>query len=62
LLVVGGGKDLSEKPLVIAENLEVYFPVRKLFGAAGYVRAVDKVDLEIFRGETLALVGESGSR
>ncbi len=61
MLVVGGGKDLSEKPLVIAENLEVYFPVRKLFGAAGYVRAVDKVDLEIFRGETLALVGESGS-
>ncbi len=52
---------MSEKPLVLAKNLEVYFPVRKLFGTAGFVRAVDNVDLEIFRGETLALVGESGS-
>ena len=52
---------MTDKPLVAAENLKVYFPVRKLFGVAGFVKAVDNVNLEIFRGETLALVGESGS-
>ena len=42
--------------------LKVYFPVHKgLFKrVAGYVRAVDGVTLEIKKGRTLALVGESG--
>jgi len=49
------------EPIVRAEGLRTYFPVRRgLFRVAGYVRAVDGVDLEIRRGETLALVGESG--
>jgi len=48
--------------LVIAENLKTYFEVRKgLFKRLGYVKAVDGVNLDIKRGETLALVGESGS-
>ncbi|HKJ22111.1 MAG TPA: dipeptide ABC transporter ATP-binding protein, partial [Gammaproteobacteria bacterium] len=43
-------------------DLKVYFPVHKgLFKrAAGHVRAVDGVSLEIEPGKTLALVGESG--
>ena len=49
--------------LVNVEGLKVHFPV---FGAGvlrrqtGAVKAVDGVDLEVRRGETLGLVGESG--
>jgi len=48
-------------PIIKAVDLKTYFPVRKgFFGIAGYVKAVDGVNLDIRRGETLALVGESG--
>jgi len=49
-------------PLLRVEGLRTWFPIRKgLFRrTVGHVRAVDGVDLEIRRGETLALVGESG--
>ncbi|MCK5850504.1 MAG: dipeptide ABC transporter ATP-binding protein, partial [Kiritimatiellae bacterium] len=41
---------------------QTYFPIRKgLFRhIVGHVRAVDGVNLKIYKGETLALVGESG--
>lgn len=55
--------DQSGPPLVEVENLHVHFPVMStgiLPHRVGSVRAVDGVSLQIRRGETLGLVGESG--
>jgi peptide/nickel transport system ATP-binding protein len=49
--------------LVAVENLKMYFPIRSgivLDRHIGDIKAVDDVSLEIQRGETLGLVGESG--
>lgn len=48
--------------LLQVRDLKKHYPIRKgLFGKqAGAVRAVDGVNLSVFRGETLAVVGESG--
>jgi len=50
------------EPLLEVRNLKTYFPVTKGFfkRTVGHVRAVDGVSFTINRGETLALVGESG--
>ncbi len=52
----------ADGPLLVVEDLVKHFPIRKgVFGrAVGQVRAVDGVSFQIRRGETLALVGESG--
>jgi oligopeptide/dipeptide ABC transporter ATP-binding protein len=54
--------DATERPLVSVHDLHVLFPLsRGTFGATrGWVRAVDGVSFTVPRGETLALVGESG--
>jgi oligopeptide/dipeptide ABC transporter ATP-binding protein len=54
------------EPLLAARDIAVWFPVGSQLGARlrheeRLLRAVDGVDLEIERGEALALVGESGS-
>ena len=41
-------------------GLEVHFPIRRGLGRGGAVRAVDAVDLQVRRGRTLGIVGESG--
>lgn len=52
----------STEPILILKDLQVYFELKKFgFQHAGYVRAVDGVDMELRRGETIAIVGESGS-
>ena len=50
-------------PLLELRDLQKYFPVKTgslLRRKIGWVKAVDGVDLAIFAGETLGLIGESG--
>ena len=48
--------------LLKARGVKKHFPVRKGFlqRTVGHLQAVDGVDLDVFRGETVGLVGESG--
>jgi peptide/nickel transport system ATP-binding protein len=53
----------SAGPLVELDHLKVYFPIKSglvLDRHIGDIRAVDDVSLQIKRGETVGLVGESG--
>lgn len=49
-------------PLLSIRDLKVWFPINKglLRRTVDYVRAVDQVSLDIFPGQIVALVGESG--
>ena len=51
----------ASDPIVVADDVEVHFGRRGGLRSSGQiVRAVDGVSLELVRGETLGLVGESG--
>lgn len=56
------GRVAGVEPLLRVRGLETRFRVRGgVLGRAGaFLKAVDGVDLDIMRGETLGLVGESG--
>ena len=60
--VIAAAVPAAATPVLAVENLCVHFPIRRgiLQRTFGYVRAVDGVSLELARGRTLALVGESG--
>jgi len=49
-------------PLLKVHNLQKYYPIKKgvISRTVGHIKAVDGVNLEIYPGETVALVGESG--
>jgi peptide/nickel transport system ATP-binding protein len=52
----------SQEPILEVKNLNTWFPVRRgMFGKIkDYVKAVNDISLEVYPGETLGLVGESG--
>ena len=55
---VGGPK----QPLLSVRGLTKHFPLKKdvLGRGGGVVRAVDGIDFDVLKGETLGVVGESG--
>lgn len=55
-------RDSKNHLLLEVKNLSVYFPTKKNFlgKTLGYIKAVDDVSFEVYKGETLGLVGESG--
>lgn len=52
----------KQEPLLKVRNLQTWFPSKKnFFGKAlDYVKAVNDVSFDVYPGETLGLVGESG--
>jgi peptide/nickel transport system ATP-binding protein len=52
----------GQEPLLQVKNLCTWYPIREsLFGrATQFVKAVDDISFDVFKGETLGLVGESG--
>ncbi|MBP1183215.1 ABC transporter ATP-binding protein [Methylobacterium sp. PvR107] len=48
------------QPLLSVSGLIKHFPVRKTGGKKQVVRAVDGIDFDVLKGETLGIVGESG--
>jgi peptide/nickel transport system ATP-binding protein len=69
--LTNNGSSVSQPPsatsrlpssLLSVQNLSVWFPAKKTFFGKPreFIKAVDDVSFEVFQGETLGLVGESG--
>ena len=55
-------KTASSEVLINVQHLSVWFPSKKTFlgNPVEFTKAVDDISFEVFKGETLGLVGESG--
>jgi len=54
---------MEKKILLSINQLKLYFPIRSgviINRTSGYIKAVDDISFDIYQGETLGLVGESG--
>jgi oligopeptide/dipeptide ABC transporter ATP-binding protein len=54
---------MNDQPVISVQSLKKYFPVTKgafLKKVVGHVKAVENVSFDIFKAETLGIVGESG--
>jgi oligopeptide/dipeptide ABC transporter ATP-binding protein len=56
------GTNGSQTPILRVRDLKKWFPIRRglLSSVVGHVKAVDGISLDLPKGETLGLVGESG--
>ena len=54
--------DRPDEVILKVQNLKKYFPIRRgvFRRQVGEVKAVDDISFEVYRGETLGVVGESG--
>lgn len=53
-------KQERDEVLLEVKSLKKYFPVKKRKSERLFVKAVDDVDLKIYKGEVVGIVGESG--
>ena len=53
---------MEENKLIKVKNLKTYFPIKAgvIKKTVGHVKAVNGVNLDVYKGETIGLVGESG--
>ena len=62
LIVNNNTESNSSSKIIEVKNLSVHFPSKKTFlgKTLEYTKAVDDISFDVFKGETLGLVGESG--
>lgn len=54
-------ESMQQEVILDVQDLKVWFELRRLgFGHVGHVHAVDGVNFQLYRGEAIAIVGESG--